>query len=344
MVGWHTVIGIGEAVDHRPGGRQRGRRPPRPRLRRPPGARRARTLEIRTAQAASEHRMSTPRASSSPASLVALLVAGVAQLLRQHPPRRPRVRRRADRLPRHRRGLTRPPTARSPTTQTKGVDDERLSGGARRRRRRRWSCSVLGGGLFWSLRRGAPTTSTDADDADSPSTAGPDGRRARPPAALPRPQRRSTGPRRTSSSLALVGFMLVVVATPRELVRRVRRLPASSCSAWSRCRGCRWRYLAQADGDRGAVRAVRGAGAVRRRTARRSRCSASPSPSPGCSPRRAAGQGHARRARLADPGRDHRAAGRAARPAAAADAGPDRADHGLHDPLPRRGHRPRWAG
>ena len=45
------------------------------------------------------------------------------------------------------------------------------------------------------------------------------------------------------------------------------------------------------------------------------------------------------RARLADPRRDHRAAGPPARPAATADARPDRPDHGLHDPLPRRGHR-----
>ena len=54
---------------------------------------------------------------------------------------------------------------------------------------------------------------------------------------------------------------------------------------------------------------------------------------------RAAGQGHPRRARQPHPGRDHRAAGAARRPRAAAAAPAARADHGVHGPLPRRGHR-----
>ena len=118
--------------------------------------------------------------------------------------------------------------------------------------------------------------------------------------------------------LALLAFMLVVVATPRDWYAAFACLPR-----WSL--GRRHRRLAgapdvhpQADGGRGAVRGLRGAAAVRRDRARRSRCSASASASRASRPARAAGQGHARRARQPDAGRHHRAAGPARRPGAAA--------------------------
>ena len=136
-------------------------------------------------------------------------------------------------------------------------------------------------------------------------------------------------------------FMLVVVATPREWcpafavyaaapARRRRAQPGAA------------RLPRQADGRRDAVRGVRAAGAVHRRRARGPRCSACRVSEPGPAGRRWAllVKGTPRRARLADPGRDHRARRTCCVGLrAAADARPDRADHGLHAPLPRRGHR-----
>ena len=60
---------------------------------------------------------------------------------------------------------------------------------------------------------------------------------------------------------------------PARVVRRLRASTCSSCSSSSRCSRVPLGYLAKRMVDRGAVRAVRGAGAVRRRPARRSRCS-----------------------------------------------------------------------
>ena len=97
---------------HRAGGRQRGRRPTRPGPA-APGPR------WRPASSRSEER--PPDEAGAPSSPLGLLVCPAGRRRRRAttpaPPRRPRVRRRADRLPRHRRGLRRPPTARSPTTR-----------------------------------------------------------------------------------------------------------------------------------------------------------------------------------------------------------------------------------
>ena len=138
--------------------------------------------------------------------------------------------------------------------------------------------------------------------------------------------------------VALVAFMLTVVATPREwyLVFGVYLAPAARAR-----RGLpRAAVLPrQADGRRDPVRGLRPRAAVRGdraadRGARPVGLRAGP-------PRRLgpARQGHARRAGQPAAGGDHRAACAAGRARTAARAGSAGADHGLHDPLPRRGHR-----
>ena len=134
--------------------------------------------------------------------------------------------------------------------------------------------------------------------------------------------------------------MLVVVATPRDWFPAFAVLPRWSCSSSSRSARVPAGYLAQADGRRGAVRAVRAAGAVRRHRPADRGARRLASPSRACS----AAWGLLAKGTLGvlacspwppPPSRVDLLAGLRA----AADARPARADHGLHDPLPRRGHR-----
>ena len=123
MVGWHVLIGIGEAVVT--GARGRGVMTARPDL----------VYGARHLLAANSSWRSGEAATAMTKRTVLLRAPArrtgrgrVRQLLREHPPRRTRVRRRADRL--HRLGR-RAETADGPFAdyQTKGVDDERLGGG-----------------------------------------------------------------------------------------------------------------------------------------------------------------------------------------------------------------------
>ena len=131
-------------------------------------------------------------------------------------------------------------TADSPLAdyQTSGVDDARLSGGL---------AGVIGvvvmlllsTGLFWLSRRDRRRDSDATRRRRTTPTVGGlmgagHGHRLhfhghspvhRAPAHL--------------KVLALLGFMLVVVATPRAGVRRLRARGRASCSASSRSRGCR---------------------------------------------------------------------------------------------------------
>ena len=105
--------------DHLPGGGLRRRRTPRPRVRRPAGPA---SQEARDPHASDEWRCRMSERSRSNRKffagflLVALLIAGRRQLLREHSPRRTRVRGREDRASSRRARTRRPRTARSPTT------------------------------------------------------------------------------------------------------------------------------------------------------------------------------------------------------------------------------------
>ena len=99
-------------------------------------------------------------------------------------------------------------------------------------------------------------------------------------------------------------------------------------------------YLLQADGRRGAVRGVRAAAAVRRARARRSRCSGCSLSEPGLlGAWNMLAKGTLGVLAIAAARGHHRAARAARRAGAAAAAAAAGADHGLHGPLPRRGHR-----
>ena len=156
MLGWHMVIGIGEA-----------RRSPawwsaacvavRPDL--VYGARGV-LAEPRRSRSADgggrhEHGREAARGVRSPSASLSsrCSLAGVGQLLRQQPPRRARVRRR--RRPASSTAPTSTPPADSPLADygTKGVDDARLSGGLAGVVGHRSPCSSLAGGLFWRRRR-----------------------------------------------------------------------------------------------------------------------------------------------------------------------------------------------
>ena len=163
MVGWHTLIGIGEAVDHRPRRRQRGRRPPRPRATAPAGCSASATLEIRTRRSASmrTHRpflVDRPRC-------VALLVAGVVSFYASgHPDGLEYVAEKTGFLD----TAEDSPTADGPFADYADQGRRRRAAQRRPRRRRRASLLVLvlGGGLFWALRRRTPAATPTTADAD----------------------------------------------------------------------------------------------------------------------------------------------------------------------------------
>ena len=284
-----------------PGGRRPRRRPPRPRARRPPGARHARARDPHGADGGRRVRRPARRSVRSASSLVALLLAGVVELLRRRLPDGLDQGQRGPGLRRHARRSTPPATARSPAT-ARAASTTPGSAAASPASSACWSCWCSAAGLTYAVRR-----------------------RRRQPGARARPRlTMGAGHGHTLhfhghspvhrapahlKVLALLGFVLVVVATPRDWYPAFAvylRRPRSSASP---SRGCR-RLPAAADGRRGAVRGVRAAAAVRRhgpahRGARR-RASASRA-ARGVGPAR---QGHARRARLPDARRDHRAAGR----------------------------------
>ena len=139
---------------------------------------------------------------SSPRPASALLLAGVGSFCASaHPDGLEYVADRpASSTPRR---TPRPPAARSRTTT-----GYRQRAPQRRPRRcdRHRARARPSSGLFWLVAR-RRASRTDRRE--------PDGRRSRPPAALPRPQ--PAPPRAAHRKLlALVGFMVVVVATPRE--------------------------------------------------------------------------------------------------------------------------------
>ena len=230
MVGWHTVIGIGEAlitglvvgsvVAVRPDLVYGAR----------PAAAAAATLEIRTdGGGVHERRRTLPRSAGS--SLVALLLAGVVSFYASgHPDGLEYVaektgfldtaddhadRRRPVRRLRHQGRRRRP------------------AGRGRRRRRRRLLVLVLAGGLGYAVRRrGPPRRARPRADRGLR----PDGRRARPPAALPRALARPPRPGAPEDPGAARRSCCIVVATPRDwyaayavyLARAGRRHRASS--------------------------------------------------------------------------------------------------------------------
>ena len=137
---------------------------------------------------------------------------------------------------------------------------------------------------------------------------------------------------------ALVTFMLVVVATPAAWVPAFVAYAVVLAVAGRALR--RPRGLPRPpDGRRDAGPGVRGAAALRRHRTRGRGARRRPERARPGGRRRARHQGHPRRARQPAPGRDHGPARPARRARAAAGADPARADHGLHDPLPRRGDR-----
>ena len=182
--------------------------------------------------------------------LVALLLAGVAQLLRLQPPRRPGVRRGEDRLPRQRRG---PRRGRRPARRLRHQGRRRRA--ALRWRRRRDRCAghlVLAGGIGFAVRRRGSRRRAPTDTATSglrwaPGTA---------TSCTSTATRRSTGQHRTTKILALLGFVLRGGGDAAGLVRRLRRLPAR---ALRRRRGQHGPadLHPQADGRRDPVRGLR---------------------------------------------------------------------------------------
>ena len=249
MVGVHVLIGVGEAVIT--GLAVGSIVAVRPDL--VYGARRvlATARRSRSATAAGRGRMS---AASAPGPLVV-----------GRPARRAAARRRGQLLRLHAAPTAStgsPRTRASPTPQdqhasdgsplagygTKGVDDGRLSGGLAGV----VGCVVvlaLAGGdssLAVRRRRTAPTTQTPTGARWAPGTA---------TSCTSTATRRSTGRRRTSRCSALLGFMLVVVATPTELVRPPS--PATCCvlvAVVALSPGAA-DVPPQADGRRGPVRA-----------------------------------------------------------------------------------------
>ena len=179
-----------------------------------------------------------------------------------------------DRLPRHGRRARRPPTARSPTTRPRASTTTRLSGGSPASPAS-LLVLVLGGGLFWALRRRRRprrrrTPTRGADGRWAPGTATGSTSTATAP---------STGLRRTSSCSpwsASCSSWWPRRATGTPPSRSTLPLLLGVVARLAGAAG----LPRQADGGRGAVRAVRAAGAVRGARARRSRCSASASPSP----------------------------------------------------------------
>ena len=123
MVGWHVLIGIGEAVITGARGRQRRRRPPRPRVRRPPGLRRA--AHARASATAGAPRARPP--ASAPARSVLIAAArrprcspAWSSYYASSQPRRPRPGRRATRAsPTRPDEARRPAAARSPATASR---------------------------------------------------------------------------------------------------------------------------------------------------------------------------------------------------------------------------------
>ena len=126
--------------------------------------------------------------------------------------------------------------------ETKGIDDDRLSGGVAGVA----GCLLvltLAGGLSWVVRRrGRPSGAEDAASRRERPRRRPDrgldGRRTRPPPALPRPQRGAPGsgapqdPRAGALHARRGG-------DPARVVPGLRRLPRCSCSASSRLAACR---------------------------------------------------------------------------------------------------------
>ena len=248
---------------HRPRGRQHRRRPARPRVRRAPGAREARRSWSATRREGAD-RM---RRSGQHRGLV---VAGAA--------RRPaaRRRRRASTPPATRTASTGSPRTRaSPSTEQEHATSDgparRLRDQGRRRRPALRRRGRRASAASWSLaprrracalvvrrargpRRRAALTWAPGTATSCTSTA----------------TRRCTGLPAHLKLVALVAFMLVVVATPRDLVRRpssatcwcscVRRRGLARCrrrtssSGWSsRCRSCVFALLLPfvADGTSG---------------------------------------------------------------------------------------------
>ena len=232
----------------------------------------------------------------------------------------------------------RSPTARSPTTRSRASTTTASAAASP-------ACSASGSwrccstGLFWVVRRRGSPRRARRQPCRQPSRqqglmgAGHGHRLHFHGHSVDPPRARAPQAPRAAS-----GFMLLVVATPRSwhAAYAVEALVLLGVVALSRVPVT---YLAPRMLvelpfaifavlvpfiSHGPHTEVLGADRVRARPARR---------------HRAAHQGHPGRARLAHPRRHHRAAGPAARPPAAADARPDRADHGLHDPLPRRRHR-----
>ena len=170
-------------------------------------------------------------------------------------------------------------TADSPLAgyPTRGVDDDRLSGGI---------AGVAGVVVMLllvdrALLGAARAAGTRLPD-DARGRSRPDGRRPRPPAPLPRPQPVHRAPAHLKL-LALLGFMLVVVATPARLVAVfvAEALVLLAVVALSRVPADLPRA---ADGDRGAVRGVRAAHAVHRARPPDRGARHHASPSPGCTP------------------------------------------------------------
>ena len=226
-----------------------------------------------------------------------------------------------------------PPPADSPLADygTEGVERRaRLSGGSPAWSASSWcscwqrACSGL------VRRRGRPRRRGPATDR---------GRRARPPAALPRPQR---GPPRAGAPEAAGAARLHAGRgghAPR-VVRRLRGRTPRCCSPSSRVarvppalpRSSGWSSSCRSWSSRCWCRSSR--------TARGPRCSALTVSEPGLVAAPALlVKGTLGVARLADARRDHRAARTCCAGSSGCGAGPARADHGLHDPLPRRGHR-----
>ena len=225
-----------------------------------------------------------PSSSSGPAGRAAARRRRV--LLRVIAPRRPRARRRQDRL----RSTPRRPRRRDGPLadyRVKGVEDDRLSGGS--------PASPGPGGGARSLRwPGVGAASPQGRGRRGPgprrpTRSGPDGRRARPPAALPRPQPVHRAPPHLKI-LALLGSCWSWWRPPRSGSRPSASTPARPAGGHRGQPGAA-ALPVEADGRRGAVRGLRGADAVHRpraahRGARAHRQRARPDGRPGrCSSR-----------------------------------------------------------
>ena len=236
MLGWHVLIGLGEAlITALVVGSVVAARPDLVHGARPLLA--ARPLEIRTSPTAERSRHMRTRTFLLVGLLVALLLAGVGQLLRQS------ATPTASSTSPSRPASSTPPTttraADGPMADyaVEGVDNPRLAGGL---------AGVIGilvtlvlaGGLALPYAAAARTTRTPS----SMQRTGPDGRRARPPAALPRPLAVHRAQPHLKI-LALLGFVLrgrghaarvVRARTPCYLavlgvVVAVSRVPLATC-------------------------------------------------------------------------------------------------------------------